>query len=439
MQKIGIIIQREYWVRVKKKSFIIMTFLTPLLFVAVVIIPTLITRSSIFQEEKIFQVLDQSGLFTQKLRESSKIKFQYIQNTQTNTEEVKKQFLKDEKTYALLIIPPISSLQESKDFRIISKKSIGLETEIYIREELERIIREEKMKALGISQEELEKAKAKIKLITETQEGKESNSGIIYVISFISALLIYMSVLIYGAQVMRSVIEEKTNRIVEVIISSVKPIELMLGKIIGVAGVGLTQFLLWIILLFALSNLLTQALLKDTTPPKTTPSQIAIQEIKPLSEEETVFETIGRALQNLNIPLIVGSFLFYFLGGYLLYSALFAAIGSAGDSETDAQQFTLPVTIPLIIAFIFTQNVINDPNSSLAFWLSMIPLTSPIIMMVRIPSGVATWEIVLSMVLLIIGFLLITWIASRIYRIGILTYGKKASFKELMKWIVMKS
>jgi ABC-2 type transport system permease protein len=297
---------------------------------------------------------------------------------------------------------------------------------------------------MGIKQEDLEKTKARVSIITETQEGKESSSGVVYAVSFIASLLIYMSVLLYGVQVMRSVIEEKTNRIVEVMVSSVKPIQLMLGKIIGVAGVGLTQFLLWIILSFALSSVASSVFLKKEVSENTLEKvqKIAsndLEKVEDKAEKEIPFEKISNAFATLNLPLILASFLFYFVGGYLLYSALFAAIGSAGDNETDAQQFTLPVTLPLIIAFVLAQAIINEPNSSLAFWLSMIPLTSPIVMMVRIPAGVPVWEIALSMFLLVAGFLFITWLAARIYRIGILMYGKKVSFKDLGKWLMMKN
>ncbi len=441
MKKIWVIIQREYWVRVRKKSFIIMTFLAPILFAALMVIPAILVHSSFLQEDKTIQVLDKSNFFAPKIKDEKKIKFAYVQG---EISEVRKRFEADEKAYALLIIPEMT-LQEPKGFRMISKKSISLETEMYIKEELERIIREERMQALGIKQEDLEKAKARVSIITETQEGKQSSSGLVYAVSFIAALLIYMSVLLYGVQVMRSVIEEKTNRIVEVIVSSVKPIQLMLGKIIGVAGVGLTQFLLWIILSFALSSVASSIFLKKQAVENTfekvqkmTGNDIE-KKVDEETEREIPLEKIGNALATLNLPLILASFLFYFVGGYLLYSALFAAIGSAGDNETDAQQFTLPVTLPLIVAFILAQAIINNPHSNLAFWLSMLPLTSPVVMMVRIPAGVPAWEIALSMFLLVVGFIFITWLAARIYRIGILMYGKKVSFKDLGRWLVMKN
>ncbi|KOY85484.1 ABC transporter permease [bacterium 336/3] len=436
MNKIWLIIQREYLVRVRKKSFIIMTLLTPILFAALMVVPAWIANSSAFKEDKNIQVLDQSKLFGNKLKSTEKIKFQIIDTDSLNA---RKDFEKS-KSYALLIIPKMT-LANPQGFKLVGKKNVSFDVENYLEDELERIIRDERMLALNIKQEDLDKTKAKVRISTETQEGKESSSGIIYAVSFLGAILIYMSVLLYGVQVMRSVIEEKTNRIVEVMISSVKPVQLMLGKILGVAAVGLTQFLLWILLTFAISTGVSAALGVDAKDPR-------IEQMKELSKNNPNIEkvekkssgdmlaNINKGLSNLNIPLIIGCFLFYFVFGYLLYSAMFAAVGSAGDNETEAQQFTLPVSLPLILGFILAQSIINEPNGGLAFWMSMIPFTSPVVMMVRVASGVPTWELILSMSLLIGGFLGITWVAARIYRVGILMYGKKVNFKEIIKWMI---
>jgi len=440
MNKIWLIIQREYLVRVRKKSFIIMTLLTPILFAALMVVPALIASSSAFKEDKNIQVLDQSKLFGNKLKSTEKIKFQLIDTDSLNA---RKDFEKS-KNYALLVIPKMT-IENPQGFKLIGKKNVSFDVENYLEDELERIIRDERMVALNIKREDLEKTKAKVKISTETQEGKESSSGVIYIVSFLGAILIYMSVLLYGVQVMRSVIEEKTNRIVEVMISSVKPVQLMLGKILGVAAVGLTQFLMWILLTFAISTGVTAAFGVDKA------SSPQIEQIKQLSKNNPDLEKLEKKgsgdvlqninkglsnLSNLNLPLIIGCFLFYFVGGYLLYSAMFAAVGSAGDNETEAQQFTLPVSLPLILGFILAQSIINEPNGSLAFWMSMIPFTSPVVMMVRVASGVPAWELILSMTLLISGFLAITWVAARIYRVGILMYGKKVSFKEIVKWMM---
>ena len=239
---------------------------------------------------------------------------------------------------------------------------------------------------------------------------------------------------------MRGVIEEKTNRIIEVIVSSVKPFQLMLGKILGIGAVGLTQFLLWIILSFGLSTVASTVLSKNDEPSKIEHSitknsnKIAIS-----PSNGSPAEQFFKAAETINFPFIIGTFLFYFLGGYLLYSALFAAVGSAVDNETETQQFMLPITLPLIFTFIMGMNIIvNNPDSPLSFWLSIIPFTSPIAMMIRIPFGVPGWQIALSMFFLIVGFVFTTWVASRIYRVGILMYGKKVTYKELAKWFMYK-
>jgi ABC-2 type transport system permease protein len=235
---------------------------------------------------------------------------------------------------------------------------------------------------------------------------------------------------------MRGVIEEKTNRIVEVIISSVKPFQLMMGKILGIAAVGLTQFLLWAIL----SGLTTTAVTAAFRDELQTQQQAATlgQESPATARGQEISQAL-QALDNLNVPLILGCFIFYFLGGYLLYGALFGAVGAAVDNETDTQQFMLPITIPLILSFVVAQTVIiRNPDGPVAFWMSMIPLTSPIAMMLRIPFGVPAWELLLSMVLLVAGFIFTTWIAARIYRVGILMYGKKVNYKELSKWLFYK-
>jgi ABC-2 type transport system permease protein len=271
------------------------------------------------------------------------------------------------------------------------------------------------------------------------------------VVGYVGSIMIYMFIFLFGAQVMRGVIEEKTSRIIEVIISSVKPFQLMMGKIIGVALVGLTQFLLWIaftfIIITAVQTAFPQQFKKTQTKEASiTGKSVALpNETAPTAPNTITADTgnddmneIFEAFSSINLPVMIMAFLFYFLFGYLLYAALFAAIGAAVDNETDTQQFMLPITVPLILSLVVAQTVIQNPESPLAFWLSMIPLTSPVIMMVRIPFGVPTWEIALSAGLLILGFLGTTWLAAKIYRTGILMYGKKSNYRELWKWIRYK-
>ena len=277
----------------------------------------------------------------------------------------------------------------------------------------------------------LEKAKASVvvsnQIISKDGIGQKSKTELSMAIGFISGLLIYIFIFMYGTMVMRSIIEEKTNRIVEVIISSVKPFKLMMGKIIGVSLIGLTQFLLWICFT-SLLFFIVQGYFDNITEIEATQET----EIQSMMLEGLMY------LNNINLVEILFAFLFYFLGGYLMYGSLFAAIGSAVDAEADSQQFILPVTIPLILSFILIQPIMESPDSSLAFWMSIIPLTSPIVMMVRIPFGVADWELLLSIVVLIGSFILSTKIAAKIYRTGILMYGKKINYKELWKWLRYK-
>lgn len=250
------------------------------------------------------------------------------------------------------------------------------------------------------------------------------------------SILIYISLFLYGAQVMRGIIEEKSSRIVEVIISSVKPFQLMLGKIIGIGMVGLTQFILWLLLTVGLTTIATSTMLSKEDLTGAMNSQGQAQQLEAMNSSGFDFQ---EAMQSVNFPQLIICFFIFFIGGYLLYSALFAAAGSAVESETEASQFTMPITMPLLLTYILSFGVlVNDPNGPVATWLSFIPFTSPIAMLVRIPFGVPTWQIIVSALLLVGGFLLTTWVAARIYRVGILMYGKKASFKEMIKWFNYK-
>jgi len=282
------------------------------------------------------------------------------------------------------------------------------------------------------------KVKITGKEITDTGEAKESGTHIANGIAMGFSILIYLSLFLYGSQVMRGVIEEKSSRIIEIIISSVKPFQLMMGKIIGIGLVGITQFVLWIVLSFSLISIATNVLINKEDLGK----QLQEQSLSSTNSSENflIGTDINTILESLNISELLICFFLFFIGGYLLYSALFAAVGSAVDSETETNQFTMPITAPLLLAYALSFGVlINDPHGTLATWLSFIPLTSPIAMLVRVPFGVPVWEIALSFSLLVIGFLLTTWVASRIYRVGILMYGKKASLKELIKWFNFKN
>ncbi|MCF0073236.1 ABC transporter permease [Dyadobacter sp. CY261] len=439
MRNIYLVLRREYLVRVKKKSFLVMTLLGPLLFVGFYAAVIWVAVGSV--DTKTVQVLDESGLFKNEFKDSEALKFEF---TTKSLDSAKAEFPAGGAN--ALVYIPANVIKAPKDVRIYAEKNVSMDLKSEIEKVIEKEIEDIKLAEAGITHKILEDSRVNVNSETiSLSEGgeKTSSSGAATVIGGICAFLIYMSVFIYGTQVMRGITEEKTSRIVEVIISSVKPFQLMLGKIIGVALVGMTQFVLWILLTTALTSA-TSAILASNMSKQSAQvakemqkTQVPNQALQGNNVDNAVVEVLG-AVASLNIPLILGCFLFYYLGGYLLYSALFGAVGAAVDNDADTQQFMLPITLPIIFSFVFAQFVLRDPDGTLAFWTSMIPFTSPIIMMVRIPFGVPAWEIALSMVLLILGFIGTTWIAARIYRVGILMYGKKVSYKELVKWIFYK-
>lgn len=444
MKIIFLILKREYLVRVRKKSFIVMTILGPLLIFGFYAFVGWAAISSI--EQKTVDVIDDSGLFKNKLENTKSLSFSY---PNISFQAAKANFLSSKRD--VLVHIPENVIEKPKSLQMYAEKGVSLELKNSIERAIEKEIESIKLTQAGITRKILQDSKVNVdsETISLSSEGeKTSSAGAATIIGGICAFLIYISVFVYGTQVMRGVMEEKTNRIVEVIISSVKPFQLMMGKIIGVALVGLTQFLLWIVLTIALTSLGSsifgprfaqqRAQTVMATQPGMQQQMQRDEDTKvaqsPATENNPVAD-IMKAINSLNLPMIIGCFLFYFLGGYLLYSALFGAVGAAVDNETEVQQFMLPITLPVIFSFIIAQFVLRDPNGSLAFWTSMIPFTSPIIMMVRIPLGVPLWELFLSMSLLVLGFVGTTWLAARIYRVGILMYGKKVSYKELSKWI----
>lgn len=428
MQKILLIIKREYLSRVRKKSFLILTFLVPVLFVGMYAAIFLIYKNTDGQIQH-FTVIDESGVFKNQLKDHQTLKFN---DSDLDYQQAKNEAIKNKDVF-LLYIP--KNFETNGNMEVISEKKANLKNISEIEYQLQNILYNKRLLEAGIDTALIHSPKDIINLNTKqlTESGEQDASlSATYAVGFLSSFLIYMALFIYGAQVMRGVIEEKTNRIIEVVISSVKPFQLMLGKIIGIGAVGLTQFMLWIALTGSISAFTSHELTK--------PQTIAETEQSIPQQHENPTQSFVKAAQTINFSYILSCFVFYFIGGYLLYSALFAAVGSAVDNETETQQFMLPITIPLIFTFILGMNVIvNQPDSNLSFWLSVIPFTSPIAMMIRIPFGVPAWELALSMIVLVIGFVLTTWAASRIYRVGILMYGKKASYKELLKWFMYKS
>ncbi len=439
MDKILLIIQREYLSRVKKKSFLVLTFLVPFLFVGMIaLLSYLAVNQDALAEKKNITVVDESGWFTNKLKNTPNLQFNYATD---NFAAVKERFSKSEDDYLLYIPSTMNNLQ------LLGKKKSSAGTTQTIEERINTVAQSHRLAEAHIDSTVLAGVQKpmhiEVKQITDGGE-KDAHSIVTLIIGMLCAIIIYMSLFIYGVQVMRGVIEEKISRIVEVIISSVKPFQLMMGKIIGVGMVGLTQFLLWIALSVALFYIGGPVLLKNTVKAKTEEVKMskhanAPQALENATQNENEMGEVMRSLANINIYYTLGCFLFYFLFGYLLYSAIFAAVGSAVDSETETQQFILPVTLPLVFTFMLAQSVIiNNPDSSLSVWLSMIPFTSPIAMMIRIQFGVPVWQLACSMLLLAGGFLFTVWVAGRIYRVGILMYGKKASYKELAKWFMYK-
>ncbi|MBX2905174.1 MAG: ABC transporter permease [Taibaiella sp.] len=437
MNKILLIIQREYLSRVKKKSFIVLTILVPMLFMGMfAMIGYLAVKGDDLGDVKKVQVIDESGEFTNKLVSSKSVV--YVFNNE-NFDTARKKFIENGYTF-LLHIPPASS---PAPIELLSDKKPSATTIETVETALSNIAEARRLKAAGIDTAVLAQAQKRIEIkakqITDTGE-KDAQTYTAYAIGFLSAFLIYICLFIYGTQVMRGVIEEKVSRIVEVVISSVRPFQLMMGKIIGVGLVGLTQFALWIIISVTLSTVGGSLMAnKMSHRVEQVTSASNVKAVKKVQTPESSMSIIKESIENIPITYTVSCFLFYFLFGYMLYSAVFAAAGSAADNETETQQFTIPVTLPLIFTFALAQSfIINNPDSSLSVWLSMIPFTSPIAMMIRIPFGVPAWQLGLSMLLLILGFMFTTWMAGRIYRVGILMYGKKASYKELVKWFMYK-
>lgn len=442
MSKAGLIIQREYLSRVKKKSFVIMTLLGPILIAAISIVPVWLSMRD--TDIQLVEVVDETGAFYQGISDLETVKFYYSDRHISDA----KAALHKEKFTAILYIPR-NAYSANSAMRLFHRKQPSPRTLSHINTSISDIIEKDKLKLkYNISKNEISALRPIIDVLTISleEDGKEQKSYAVLsmAIGMGGAILIYIFIFLYGVQVMKGVIEEKTNRIVEVIISSVKPFELMLGKIIGIALVGLTQFVLWIVLSLVLISV-GQAMLPDHIQHQMQGDQQIEQFIpsgsaqgEPDQKADNVVRETWNNIMAVNWPLMIGAFLFYFLGGYLMYGALFAAIGSAVDNETDTQQFMWPITIPLVLSFVLAQSVTANPDGSLAFWLSVIPFTSPIIMMVRLPFGVPGMDLVISVLVLIASFIVTTWLAGRIYRTGILLYGKKTGYRELWKWLFYK-
>jgi len=419
-----------------------MSIIGPILFATLMIAPAWLSQVE-DKEEKTIAVADSSHLFFNQLPETDYLKFVYLPDA--NIDKYKTDFYK-ENYYAILYISQVVANSNNSVF-LFSDKSPSLNIQMHIANAIEKRLENDKLAAYGIDQQVLKAVKTNVSVksikLDKTGEEQESNFTLMMVLGYLVGFIIYFAIFFSGSQVMRGVIEEKTNRIIEVIISSVKPFQLMMGKIMGVGLVALTQFAIWGFLTFAIYNAVAPMIMPDVSKMQ---KELHIQELsqtgssmqtaQPVNDESgTEITEMFSSIKDIHFGVIIFSFLFFFFGGFFLYGSIFAAIGSAVDSESDTQQFMLPVTIPLILAMVVMINAIQNPESSIAFWFSIIPLTSPVVMMARIPFGVPYSQVFLSAGLLIITFVLFTWMAGKIYRTGILMYGKKSSWKEMWKWL----
>ena len=433
MNKIGLIIQREFLTRVRKKSFTVMAVLGPFLFGIGLIVPLWLGTYS--KEEKVIEVFDNTGYFQHKLPATSDVKFAYFNGS---PDQRIGGFLASDH-YALLHIPRMD-LKNPQGIVLYSKTRPSPEIKFYLEKILNQAISLEKIKQSGIDEKILQELEADISIqsksvLEDWQDEGDLTASV--VMALFSSILVLFFIILYGGQVMRGVIEEKTNRIIEVMVSTVKPFQLMMGKILGIALVSLAQFAIWISLTAGIAFYINSKYEKvfkmySDESIETTLKQNPQLDVKKASELNAVM----KAVESVDFTKIILVFLFYFIVGYLLYSALFASIGSSVDVETDTQQFVFPLIAPLMFCMVMATNIVLNPHEPLAYWLSMIPFTSPVAMMLRLPFGVPLSELFTSMIILLISFILITWVAGKIYRVGILMYGKKASFSEMVRWTI---
>lgn len=433
MGKIFLVIQREYFSRVKKKSFLLATILTPLIFPAIM---GLFLWISVGEKEgfslRIIEVVDENDLFFLESSEQYAFSFSKI------SKEEGKLLVQEGERFGLLYIPKID-LSKPSGIVYFGEKNPSMSMISTLESSLKRTVEEQRLYQSGIDPNVIDafRTKVSIQSVTLDSAGEEkiSDATVNYGIGFFAGIMIYVFIFVYGNQIMQGVIEEKSSRIIEILVSSIKPFQLMLGKIIGIGAVGLTQFLIWMLLIGTITSVVMGYF--GLQMPQQQAMDMANPELGVLMDDSFDGHNIIQVFKDIDFVKITLMFLFYFFGGYLLYGAFFAAIGAAVDSPSDAQQFMLPVTIPLIISylglFIF---VLDDPNSRVSFWLSVIPFTSPIAMMGRASYGVPTFDLVISMGFLIAAFLFTTWVAGKIYRIGILIHGTKVNYKTIWKWIM---
>ena len=433
MSTTGLIIKREYTTRVRKRSFLITTILAPIFLALIYIVPILLAMNS-DNGHHIIAVVDESHWYENLFANNDEHTFIRIEGTPI--EEVKEMVRKGD--YEMVLYIPKTELNAPSNAAIYSEGQIAMSIESYIKEVMKKEIEDQKLMASGVDPDIVSNVRTDINLsvIRMDKEGgeKETFTEIEFMLGIGLATMIYMFILMFGGQVMQGVAEEKTNRIIEVIISSVKPFQLMMGKIIGVSLVALTQFIIWVVLtgviyfgFTAWVGLSSGAMGSGTVMTQ----NVNVNDIMSNEKVSDIMNIIG----SIDFGTILFCFLAFFILGYLFYATMYAAVGSLVDNNTDSQQFTLPITVPLIVALISAFYIVNNPDSSFSLWLSMIPFTSPVAMMVRVPFGIPIWQIAVSITILAISFVGMTWVAAKIYRTGILMYGKKLTYKEVFKWI----
>ncbi len=439
MNNMLLIFEREYLERVKKRSFLLATILTPLIFPLIIGLAIYLTTLE-DDEDKSIEIVDESGLFDDAFNIT-----EFTVTIVDKTVEEARETVAAGEVYGVLYIPQID-IKDPQGIQFFSKSNPGLGFLGKFRGPIKERIEDLKLEELNIEKEVIEKLKTSVSIATfnidDSGESKKSDSAIASGLGYVMAFLIYIFVFVYGSFIMQSVLNEKTSKIVEVIVSSVKPTQLMVGKVLANGAVALTQFAIWIVLITVFTTAITAAFGYD---PRAAQQEMVANQIEqaaamdPNGEVPEVVKGTLDTIYSLPIGQIIFTFIFYFLGGFLLYGALFAAVGASVDSLQEAQQFTLPVSLPIIVSIILMGAVLANPDGPVSIILTLIPLTSPILMMARIPFGVPIWQLILSMVLLIGGFIFTLWFAGRIYRVGILTSGSKVTYKTLYKWFTMKN
>ncbi len=455
MSKISLIVKREFFERVRKRSFLVATILTPILMIG--IFGGIGAFMALYKgETKTVEVIDRSGIVAPELESGRSVRYEPSART---LEEIN---ASHPDTWGVLVVGA-DIVQNPSDIQLYTYSSSTVTIEAEIENAVEKVVEAERLKGYDIENlpRILEEVQANVTLnpITVGEDGHEekSSSMVAFGIAYALGFLMYFFVFAYGAQVMTGVIEEKNSKVLEVVVSSVRPFQLMMGKIIGIACVAITQFAIWVVLIAlgsaAVMHFLVPAdivaaaqgmtegmspeMMQGMAGGMTGMSPDVVQSM--VTDNPELVAALGNLMDLGYIAKLLLTFIFYFAGGYLLYAAMFAAVGSAVDNAQDAGQFQMPITLPLIIGFIGMFQAMQDPTSPVAFWLSMIPFTSPLVMMARIPYGVPAWELALSIGLLVTTFIVMVWLAGKIYRVGIFMYGKKPSFKELAKWITYKS